>query len=110
MTIEEIRSVFDVVGYYYDPDHPAYVSRNKVDALPVPFVEFELQKKSFGADNVVYYAWDQLVVRLYTDDGSRAAGESTVETALTAAGLFWKREYDFLPELLLWQTVYTMEV
>lgn len=110
MTLEEIKAVFDVVGYPYDPDHPGFVSREKLAELPVPFVEFEIADQTFGADDVVYYNWPRLSVRLYTDTASRLSGESTVERALTAAGLFWRKEPEFLPELELWLATYTADV
>ena len=110
MTMEELKAVFDTVSYYYDKDHPEYIAREKLQALPVPFVEFDMETQVFAADDIVYHTWEQLEVRLYTDTGCRDRSERTVQAALTAAGLFWKKEPDFLPELELWQTTYTAQV
>lgn len=110
MTIDEIKGVFDVVGYYYDPDHPEYIAREKLKTLPVPFTEFELVDQTFAADNIVYHSWQMLEVRLFTDPGCRVQAEQTMQAALLAAGLFWRKELNFLPELGLWQTTYTAQV
>lgn len=107
MTIEALKKVMDETGLYYDPDHPDYVESKKKNTLAPPFIEFELEKKSEAADNVDYFSWSMIYVRVYTDVGDKA--EKTVEDVLKAHEMFYTKDRSFLPEMGIWEAVYTME-
>ena len=93
MTIEEIRALMDSTEIYYDPVH----------------MEWALEEVTFGADDEVYHAWDQLIVRVFWDIETHSAPE-TVKAALRRAHLTYTTEKEFLPELCFWQTTFTTEV
>ena len=109
MTMEEIRALMDSTEIYYDPVHPDYIEAQKLQELPLPFMEWALEEVTFGADDEVYHAWDQLIVRVFWDIETHSAPE-IVKAALRRAHLTYSTEKEFLQELGFWQTTFTTEV
>ena len=54
MTRNEIREKIEGFGIYFDPDHPDHISRDKIDTLEPPFLEWGTQKRSIRADGIDY--------------------------------------------------------
>ena len=54
MTRNEIREKIEGFGIYFDPDHPDHISRDKIDTLEPPFIEWGTQKRSLRADGIDY--------------------------------------------------------
>lgn len=109
MTMEEIRALMDSTEIYYDPEHPDYIEEQKLAELPLPFMEWALEEKSFYADDVCYATWGVLTARVFSDTETGGAPE-IVKAALRAAKLGYTPEKEFLPELGFWQTTFTTEV
>ena len=109
MTMEEIRALMDSTGIYYDPAHPDYIEEQKLQELPLPFMEWALEERSFYADNVCYATWDVLTVRVFSDTETGGAPE-IMKAALRGAKLGYTPEKEFLPNLGFWQTTFTTEV
>ena len=109
MTDSALKVLIDRMGLYYDPAHPDYIDPAKVERLPLPFLEYELEEVPFFADGVCYYTREQLRIRLYTDTVTKRA-EKTVSEVLTAAELAYQVKREFLPDLEIWQTIFTTEV
>lgn len=105
---QKVLDVLKATGFYFDPDHPDYVSRDKIDSLVPPFLEVEEQDMNFYADDVSYYTIPSVEVRLYSD--LYATDESTVDTALKTAGYSFEKQRQLLPQLELWETIYTTEI
>ena len=61
------------------------------------------------ADNANYVNRRQLFIELYTKTKD-ATSEATIEAKLSAAGLTWYKQTDFLNDEKLFQTTYEMEV
>ena len=104
-----VMEMLDGVGYI-DPDHPEYIEASKIAELPLPFLEFEFEAVDFFADGVAYMTWQRLEIRLYTDTQLRSETEHKLERRLRKSEISAKKKREFLPELGLWQTTYTMEV
>lgn len=114
MTREEIREELDKLGLYYDPDHPDHISREKIDTMPPPFMEWGTQERYIRADGVDYLTYQELTVRIYADhnedvDITAEDGKTVDETLRASFDRFRKNRY-YNDELLLYETDYTMEV
>ena len=109
MTDTDLKALMDSTGLYYDPEHPDYIEDSKLRALELPFMEFTLEEESFFADDVCYWIRERLRIRVFTDTATKSA-EKNVSDVLTSAGLAYRVEREFLPELAIWQTTFTTEV
>lgn len=107
MTIEALKTIMDETGLYYDPDHPDYVESKKKSGLTPPFLEFEIEKAGEAADDAEWTSWSRIYVRVYTDVGDKA--EQTVEDVLAAHSMFYSKDRAYIPEMGIWEAVYTME-
>ena len=105
MTYIEIENTISGIGlpysYYQFPENTGQVP---------PFVCFFYpQSDDAYADNINYQSIIQLVVELYTDSKD-IVQELAVEAKLTAAGLSWAKESEYLGDERMQFTRYTMEV
>lgn len=99
----------DSTEIYYDPEHPDYIEAQKLQELPLPFMEWALEEVPFFADNVVYFTRQRLTVRVFWDVMTKSAVQ-TVTTALMESELGYTSEEEFLPGPGFWQTTLTTEV
>lgn len=102
MTREELDAVMAETGVYFDPDHPDHIERSKISTLLPPFLTYSIQMQTFFAENIPYYQWPALTVRIYTDVDVDPA-EAVVRNALQAAGVntVTRKYYD--NDLGLWE-------
>ena len=114
MTRTEIREILGGLGIYFDPEHPDHISREKIETLEAPFMEWGTETQAFFADNCDYYNWERLTIYLYTDENEDAevlASDGRLfEDALREAFGQVKIEKNYNDELNLYQTRYTMDV
>ena len=103
MTLDQLRTILTATGlpaalHHWDhPPKPPYV------------VYMDDSTDNFAADNVAYLEITNYWVELYDNRRNRAA-EKKIEDALTAAGIFWDRETDYIESERLYQTRYEIEV
>lgn len=107
MTLEELYTVLNAteipVTYHSwsdaDSERPA-----------LPFMTYQVAySNNFMADDKVYLAVQHIDIALYTAAKSPAT-ESTVETALDAAGLPWNKTETYLDSEKCFQVIYEVEV
>lgn len=114
MTRDEIREKIEGLGIYFDPDHPDHISREKIETLEPPFLEWGTQRRTIRADGVDYVLWEHLIIYLYTDTNedveTRTGDGGQFEQALTEAFDRFKAQKNYDDELGLYITEYTMEV
>ena len=101
MTREELKTLMDGTGIYYDPDHPDHIERSKIENLPPPFMEFLAEEVPFSADDVIYFTSLRITIRFYSDLDVDEAEES-IRTALNDYFFTTNKVYD--DELGLWET------
>ena len=113
MTRDEIREKIEALGIYFDPDHPDHISRQKIETLEPPFLEWGTQRMSLRADGSDYIEWERLTIYLYTDtneDVEVLTEQGLFDQALAAAFDRFKKTKSYDDELGLYLTEYTMEV
>jgi len=114
MTRNEIREKIEGFGIYFDPDHPDHISRDKIETLEPPFLEWGTQKRSLRADGIDYVLWERLSIYLYTDTNedveTHTADGRRFEDALAEAFDRFNATKNYDDELGLYFTEYTMEV
>lgn len=104
MTREQLNALMETTGVYFDPDHPDHVERSKIADLPPPFMEFYVQEVPFGADDIVYYTYLRITIRLYSDVDEDEA-EVRVREALD--GRFFRTKKEYNEDFGLWETTFT---
>lgn len=104
MTREELKTLMDGTGIYYDPDHPDHIERSKIESLPPPFMEFSAEEVPFAADDVIYYTSLRITIRFYSDLDVDSE-EDSIRSALTGYFFTTNKVYD--NELGLWETDFT---
>ena len=105
MTRTEIESVLEGTGLPYE-----YYKFDEGSGIQPPFLVWYLPSQSgFYADNVTYVSFRSLVIELYTDEKDFSV-ESAVEAALEGAGLTFSWEETYLPEEMMYEKIYQMEV
>lgn len=114
MTRAEIAAELDKLGIYYDPDHPDHVSREKLDTLEPPFMEWGTQENTYRADGIDYLSWKTLIIRIYSDTNEDVeiitpSGRTVDESLRESFDKFTKQQY-YNDELSLYETNYTTEV
>ena len=114
MTRNEIREKIEGFGIYFDADHPDHISREKIETLEPPFLEWGTQKRSIRADGIDYVLWERLTIYLYTDTNedveTRTADGRHFEDALAEVFDRFRAKKNYDDELGLYFTEYTMEV
>ena len=101
LNISEFAAVLDAIEiphvYYSYPENSAPV-------LPY-FVYYYSGTDNIGADDIAYVEVLEPVIELYTA-GKSFDTERTIETALTAAGLFWNKSEDYLTAEQMYMVTY----
>lgn len=73
---------------------------------PLPWICFmETRPDNFAADGIVYHSEPGYRIELYTAEKDPAS-EQAVESALTAAGLFYNKEETFLTDENDYEIIY----
>lgn len=105
MTYKEINTVIKNIGLPY-----SYYQFPEGTAQKPPFICFFFSyTDDVYADNQNYQRIETLNVELYTKNKDFTT-ESTVETALTNAGLSYTKEESYIGSEKMWQIAYEMEV
>lgn len=101
LNISQFAAVLDAIEiphvYYSFPE-------NGAPALPY-FVYYYSGSDNIAADDVAYVEVLEPVLELYTA-GKSFETERTIETALTAAGLFWNKTEDYLTTEQMYMVTY----
>lgn len=108
MTLAEINEILQAVPgfagkvtYYQWPE-------GVVPSLPF-ICYWQPGTDNFAADGVVFFSAPIIRVELYSRLRAQDK-ESLIENALTAAGLFYEKEVEYLDSEQCYMTTYTMEV
>lgn len=104
MTRQSLIDLMTGTGIYFDPDHPDHIEDKKITGLSPPFLEFHMSEVPFGADDIIYYSYYRITVRLYTDEDV-CESQDAVESALS--GFYHRHTSEYNNDLGLWETTYT---
>lgn len=106
MTFDQVSAMLESIGLPYAYDR---FPKESAPGGP-PFLCYLFTgSKNFAADGVVYQRIEELRVELYTDAKDPAL-EGRVEDALTAAGIVFERDEDYIEAERMHMTVYTTEI
>lgn len=64
---------------------------------------------SFGADNIVYHAFKDVSIELYSDNKDPTS-EALVETALTANDIYFEKTEAWIEKERMHQVVYSIQI
>lgn len=105
MTIAEIEAMMDEIGIpvkYYKFDEGS--------AVQPPFAVWYFRESlDMFADDVNYVGINHLTIELYTDEKDFAL-EKTVQDILTAHGLTYTRDEDYIEEEMMFEVSFETEV
>ena len=105
MTHEEVMQMIDETGIPYAYDHFA-----EGESPDPPFICFLFPgSDNFSADNIVYAAFENLNIELYTDEKNPEL-EASVETVLKEHELFWQKSEVWIESEKLYEVLYQMTV
>ena len=105
MTLQQLKTVLDETGLPW-----AYRQWEEGEAPPLPYGVFYAGRSNpFGAAGVVYSASQQYTLELYSRDKDPAS-ETAVETALTAAGIFFAKDEAYITSERMNEVIYEIEV
>lgn len=105
MTHEEVMQMLDETKIPYTYHH--YAEGESPDP---PFICFLFPgSDNFSADNIVYAAFENLNIELYTDEKNPEL-EASVEDVLTAHELFWNKSEVWIESEKLYEVLYQMTV
>ena len=105
MTHEEVMQMLDETGIPYAYDHFA-----EGESPDPPFICFLFPgSDNFSADNIVYAAFENLNIELYTDEKNPEL-EASVEAVLTEHELFWQKSEVWIESEKLYEVLYQMTV
>lgn len=77
---------------------------------PLPWLCYlATNSDNFGADNVVYFAGQEILVELYTAEKSPEL-ENRVEAVLTGADLYWEKTETYIDSQHCYQVAYDITV
>ena len=108
MTLNEVNTMLTGISGF--ADKVAYYAFPVGEAPELPFLCYvENGAESFAADNVVYFASKEIDVELYTKLKDPTT-EQLVESALTAAGVFWTKTAEYLEDEKCWMITYAIGV
>lgn len=106
MTLGELYAVLNTAF----PGKVCYRAWETGTAPDLPWVcYFENGAENEAADDVVYESFGDITVELYTDKKDKTI-ESTLESALAGAGIFYEKECTYIDSEKLYEAIYTMEV
>lgn len=108
MTLEEIKNILTGIPGY--ADKVTFYMWPEGQAPALPFICYwQPGADNFAADGIVYHSAPQIDVELYSR--LRAPDEEAkVEAALTAAGIFWEKQVEYIDSEQVYMTTYSMEV
>lgn len=109
MTRSEVMAMMQRTGVLFDEDHPDHITAEKFLSITPPFMEYVLEDIPVIADAVRYLDIKRLRINLYSDTEETSA-EGDIEQALDHEELRWRKEKEFIEEVLMWNIVYTLEV
>ena len=105
MTHEEVMQMLDETKIPYAYHHFA-----EGESPEPPFICFLFPgSDNFSADNIVYAAFENLNIELYTDEKNPEL-EAVVEAVLTAHELFWQKSEVWIESEKLYEVLYQMTV
>ena len=105
MTHEEVMQMLDETKIPYAYHHFA-----EGESPDPPFICFLFPgSDNFSADNIVYAAFNNLNIELYTDEKNPEL-EASVEDILTAHELFWNKSEVWIESEKLYEVLYQMTV
>ena len=105
MTRRQLKTVLDGTGLPW-----AYRQWEEGEAPALPYGVFYAGRNNpFGADGVVYSASQRYTLELYSRDKDPAS-EDAVETALTAAGIFYTKDEAYITSERMNEVIYEIEV
>ena len=105
MTHEEVMQMLDETKIPYAYHHFA-----EGESPDPPFICFLFPgSDNFSADNIVYAAFNNLNIELYTDEKNPEL-EASVEDVLTAHELFWNKSEVWIESEKLYEVLYQMTV
>lgn len=105
MTIDEIKDMMDEIGIPVE-----YFKFDEDSAVQPPFaVWYFPESVDLFADDVNYVDINHLTIELYTDEKDFAL-EKTVRDVLTAHGLTYTWDEDYIQEEMLFEVSFEMEV
>lgn len=105
MTHEEVMAMLSELNIPFAYDHFA-----EGESPEPPFICFLFPgSDNFSADNVVYAAFEELHIELYTDEKDPELEES-VEAVLTGHELFWQKTEVWIESEKLYEVLYRMTV
>ena len=105
MTHEEVMEMLSEMDTPFAYDHFA-----EGESPDPPFICFLFPgSDNFSADNVVYAAFEELHIELYTDEKDPEL-EARVEDVLTGHELFWQKTEVWIESEKLYEVLYRMTV
>ena len=105
MTYEEVMAMLSELNIPFAYDH--FVEGESPEP---PFICFLFPgSDNFSADNVVYAAFEELHIELYTDEKDPEL-EARVEDVLTGHELFWQKTEVWIESEKLYEVLYRMTV
>ena len=105
MSHEEVMEMLSELNIPYAYDHFA-----EGEAPEPPFICFLFPgSDNFSADNVVYAAFEELHIELYTDEKDPKL-EEQVENLLAGHELFWQKTEVWIESEKLYEVLYRMTV
>lgn len=113
--VKNISSVLEETGITFSKDHPDHIDDE--DVTP-PFMEYEINRTEILADGISYDHYLTVTVRyysdtkeLYKDPPNGSASHTDLEAALHRLADRWNTEpTEYLPEIDMYMTEYTLEV
>lgn len=108
MTLAEVYTI--LTGIEGFSGKVAYYAFPSGEAPELPFLCYvENGTDNFAADNISYFAAKNIDIELYTQDKNPGT-EQLVESALTAAGVFWTKSAEYINDEKCWMITYTIGV
>ena len=105
MTHEEVMEVLAEMDIPFAYDH-----FSEGESPDPPFICFLFpSSENFGADNIVYAAFQNLNIELYTDEKNPEI-EASVEEVLAGHELFWQKSEVWIDSEKMYEVLYQMTV
>ena len=105
MSHEEVMAMLSELDIPFAYDHFA-----EGESPEPPFICFLFpESDNFSADNIVYAAFNELHIELYTDEKDPEQ-EASVESVLSGHELFWQKTEVWIESEKLYEVLYRMTV
>lgn len=109
MTLEQLKTVLEGTGFpvAYRALDAEDIKQNRIT---LPWVAYmNNADQCFSADNTTYYKSMKVTVELF-ERLRDETNEGKVETALTNAGIFFTKDYEYLEDEKCYGIIYIIEV